>query len=247
MSEIPEFIDQEPVFEEKGEMTMLETWIAAFTKPNENTFVEIISQRGATTSKAFLWIFLASLLSSFSSLIAQSFNMKGLGGLRDILPPEFAREIPMSLPSSIGFGTIICGTPIFAIIGIVFFAIGVALTLWSAKLFGGTGSFDKLAYAFSAIAVPSSAISAVLALLGAIPFVGILTGLASFGLSIYVFVLDIFAVKAVNKIDTGKAIGAILLPGILFAVFICCCIVLAALVTGPLLGNVVSEIQQGIY
>ena len=92
---------------------------------------------------------------------------------RQFLPPEIARELPVGAAPSIGFGTIICGAPVGAIFAVLFFAIAVALIQWVAKLFGGTGSFDKLAYAFSAITVPVSVVSAVLALIGIIPIIGI--------------------------------------------------------------------------
>ncbi len=54
------------------EMSLIDTWIAAFTKPNEGTFARIVAQPGATTSKAFLWVFVASLITSFASAIAQT-------------------------------------------------------------------------------------------------------------------------------------------------------------------------------
>ena len=252
MSEIPEFLDQnDPSLESGGEMTMVETWIAAVTKPNVGTFTEIAAQPGATTGKAFLWVFLASLVSGFASLLAQSFRVGGqMGGLQDLLPPEIAREIPMSVPSSIGFGTVICGAPVWAIMGVIGFAIGVALIQWVAKLFGGMGSFDKLAYTFSAIFVPISVVSAVLSLLGAIPLVGVCFGILSFGISIYMIVLHVFAVQAVNGLDTGKAVGSVLLPGFVFFLFICCCVAISIgglAAAGPAIGDIFSEIEQGLY
>ena len=252
MSEIPEFLDQDaPSLSNGGEMTMVETWIAAVTKPNVGTFAEIAGQPGATTGKAFLWAFVASLISGFSSLLAQSFSVGGqMGGLLDLLPPEIAREIPMGASSSIGFGTVICGAPVFAVIGVIGFAIGVALVQWVAKLFGGTGSFDKLAYTFSAIFVPVSLILAVLTLLAAIPVIGMCFGIFSFGISIYMIVLQVFAVQAVNDLDTGKAVGSVLLPGLVFFLFICCCVAISIgglAAAGPAIGDIFSEIDQSLY
>jgi hypothetical protein len=216
------------------EMSLIDTWIAAFTKPNEGTFARIVAQRGATASKAFLWVFVASLITSFASLIAQAVNLGGqMGLLRQYLPPEIARNLPLGGTPSFGFGTVICGTPVAAIFAVIGFAIGTALVQWVAKLFGGTGSFEKLAYAFSAITMPYSVVTAVLLLLGIIPFVGILTGLISFALSIYLIVLEVFAVKAVNRLDTGKSVGAGLLPGIAIFLLICCCVVIGVAVLVP--------------
>ncbi len=220
------------------EMSLIDTWIAAFTKPNEGTFARIVAQPGATTSKAFLWVLVASLITSFASLIAQAVNFGGgMGMLSQYLPPEIARNLPLGGAPSFGFGTVICGAPVAAILAVIGFAIGTALVQWVAKLFGGTGSFEKLAYAFSAITVPYSVIAAVLILLGIIPIVGILTGLISFALSIYVIVLEVLAVKAVDRLDTGKSVGAVLLPGLAIALVICCCVILGAVVLVPAIRN----------
>ena len=229
-----------------GEMSLIDTWVSALTKPNEGTFARIVSQPGASASKAFLWVFLASLLTSFVSLIAQAFAVGGQMGLRELLPPEIARELPIGATPSIGIGTAICGAPVGAIFTVLGFAIGVALIQWVAKLFGGTGSFDKLAYAFSTITVPVSVISAVLGLIGIIPFVGILTGLIGFVLGIYVIVLQVLAVKAVNNLDTGKAVGSVLLPGLVIFFVVCCCVIGGLMLMGPVIGDVFDSINQSL-
>ena len=79
-----------------------------------------------------------------------------------------------------------------------------------------------------------------------IPFVGILTGLISLALSIYLIVLEVLAVKAVNRLDTGKAVGSVLLPGLVIALLICCCIVVAFALMGPVIGNVFDSINQSL-
>ena len=226
----------EPVAPEGGpEMSLVDTWIAAFTKPNEGTFARIVAQPGATVSKAFLWVFVASLITSFASAIAQLFNFgRQFDLMRQFLPPEITRELPLGSAPSFGIGTVICGAPIGAVFAVLFFAIGVALIQWVAKLFGGTGSFDKLAYAFSAINVPYSVILAVLTLFGIIPFVGILTGLIGLALFFYVIVLGVLAVKAVNGLDTGKAVGAVLLPVLAIFLLICCCVIIGVAALIPL-------------
>jgi len=237
-----------PMVPESGPvMSLVETWIAAITKPNEGTFTRIAAQPGATAGKAFLWVFLASIFTSFASLLVQAVGMGGqMDMFRRFLPPELARELPVGAAPSIGFGTVICGAPVGAIVSVIGFAIAVALVQWVAKLFGGTGSFDKLAYTFSAITVPFSVISAVLALIGIIPFIGILTGLISFGLFIYVIVLEVLAVKAVNGLDTGKAVGAVLLPALVLFLFICCCIIAGIALLGPAISGVFDSINQSL-
>jgi hypothetical protein len=240
----------EPMVPESGpSMSLVETWIAAVTKPKEGTFAQIATQPGATVGKALLWVFLASLLTSFASLIVQAIGAGGqMDMFRQFLPPEIARELPVGAAPSFGFGAVIviCGVPVLAIIAVLGFAIGVALVQWVAKLFGGTGSFDKLAYAFSAITVPVSVISAVLALIGIIPFIGILTGLISFALGIYAVVLQVLAVKAVNGLDTAKAVGAVLLPGLVIFLVICCCALIVGVAMGSAIGSVFDSINQSL-
>jgi len=217
------------------EMSLIDTWIDAFTKPREETYARIAAQPSASTGKALLWVFLASLLTSFASLVA------GVGGqmntFRQMLPPEIASQLPAGADTSIGIGTIICGAPVGAVFVVIGFVISTALVQWVAKLFGGTGTFDKLAYAFSAITVPYSVVASVLGLLSIIPFVGILTGLVSFAMSIYLIILEVLAVKAVNRLDTGKAVGAVLLPALVIFLIICCCIVIGVSALIPMMGD----------
>ncbi|MBT3338047.1 MAG: YIP1 family protein [Anaerolineae bacterium] len=247
MSEDLEFFDNSTP-PSGNEMSMVETWIAAVTKPSESTFAEIAAQPDASAKKAFLWVGLASLVTSFFSAIAQSVGMgQSTEMLKDFLPPDLAYALPSGSSGGMSFGAIICGAPLGAILGVIFFAIGVGVIQWVAKLFGGTGSFDKLAYTFAAITVPISVVSVVLTLLGMIPFVGILTGLISFGLLIYAIVLEVLAVKAVNELDTGKAVGSVLLPGVVFFVFVCCCLVVFGALLTPAIGEVFNEINQSLY
>jgi len=74
-----------------------------------------------------------------------------------------------------------------------------------------------------------------------------LIGLLGFGLSIYLFVLDVMVVKAVNNIGTLQAVGALILPGLVIFLFFCCCVALGLALLGPQIGNVFSQIQPGIY
>lgn len=242
-----EFSNEPVVPENDQAMSMIDIWMAAFTKPNEGTFAKIVAQPGASASKAFLWVFVASLITSFAGSIYQVVSFgRQMELLRQFLPPEIVRDLPLSETPLFGVGTVICGAPISAIFAVLFFAIGVALTQWMAKLFGGTGSFDKLAYAFSAINVPYAVITAVLTLIGIIPFIGILTGLIGLILFIYVIVLGVLAVKAVNGLDTGKATGAVLLPALVFFLLVCCCAIAVAAFFVPVFRESSFSLYQGL-
>lgn len=250
MSEEPiDYIEESPLPPPAGEMSAFETWKAAVTKPNAATFAQIAAQPGATTGKAFLWVALASLVTAFFGAIAQAAGAgQTMQAMRQFLPPELARELPASGGGgAFSFGALICGAPLGAIFGVIFFAIGVALILWVAKLFGGGGDFEKLAYTFAAIMVPIAAVNAGLSLLGMIPFIGLLFSLVSFAVSIYSLVLHIFATQAVTGLDTGKAAASVILPWLVVFLFICCCVVLFTVVLGASMGDVFNQINQGLY
>jgi len=233
--------------ESAPEMSLIETWMEAFTKPNESTFERIAAQPSASASKAFLWVFVASLFTTFVTFVVQTINFGGQAGFRQFLPPELANQLPASAVPSIGLGTVICGAPVGAIFAVIGFAIATALVQWVAKMFGGTGTFDKLAYAFSAITVPYSVVTAVLTLFGLIPFVGnILAGLGSFALSIYLIVLEVLAVKAVDRLDTGKAVGAVLLPVLVIFLLVCCCAIAVAAFLVPVMRESSFSLYQNL-
>ncbi len=220
--------------------SFIQTWINALTKPSERTYAEIAASPKAKAMTAYLWVFLGSIVTSLVSLLVQGETFRtrlaqsGLGMER----------------LGTGFGavalTLLCGAPIIAILGTVVFAIIVALVQWIAKMFGGKGTNDQLAYVYAAIGVPYSLISSVFILLSAIPYVGfcfrILLALAG----IYIFVLQVMAVKGVNQFGWGPAFGAVLIP-IFAVVLVCCCVVfVGASVMGVALGNVFSSINQSL-
>ena len=199
--------------------SVLQTWRKALTQPNEATFVEISSAPEARATTAYLWVFVASLIQIFLAALVQS-QLLGTYGERFGLGEQFG-------PGS-GFGSIllaaICGAPIGAIVSTLFFAIGVFVVQWIAKMFGGIGTTDRLAYAMAAIVAPYTILSGIGTLFSVVPYVGwcVTTVFALAGL--YVLVLEIMAVKGVNQISWGAAIGSVLIPGLVIA-FLCACLV----------------------
>lgn len=164
-------------------------------------------------------------------------------GFEQYMPQTSAGDAGSVLASLVGG---ICASPIAGLLSILFFAIGVAIVQWIAKLFSGVGSYEKLAYAFGAISLPLTLITSILSLFGAIPFVGVCTGILSFGLSIFAIYLQVAAVKAVNRFGWGQAAGSVLIP--LFVIlFFCGCVVIGGLMLlGPVIGDVFGQINQGL-
>jgi len=207
-----------------GPVPFYQVWINALTKPNEQTYADIANSPNAKASTAYMWVFGGSLISAFLSLLVQGAllrsQLSGVGGGK--LSSGF-----------LGIAiTLICGTPIVAIIGTLFFAIFTALIQWIAKLFGGKGTNDQLAYVFAAITVPYSILSGIFILLSAIPFVGICFRLILGLAGLYILVLEIMAVKATNQLDWGRAAGSVLIPGASLFLICCCAVFGISMVAG---------------
>lgn len=244
-----------PVLESKpGPAGWVQTWIMAVTKPNENTFVVLTERPEATSRTAFIWVFIAGVISSITSTIVRAIysavglapQMPDIPGLENL--QQFNQFQGGGDAGSIGVALLtgVCLSPLGGLLAVVFFAIGVAIVQWIAKLFGGVGTFDKLAYAFAAIAFPFSIISAVMTLLGAIPYVNYCTGIISFALGIYSLVLQIMAVKATNRFGYGPAAGSVFIPGCV-VFLLCACVVIGTLsLLGPAINEVFQGIQQGL-
>jgi hypothetical protein len=213
-----------------GVSEWISVWRDAITRPSEQTFARISQSPNAKSTTAFLWIFLGSLVSSLLVLPVQGVLMRQMmqnSGLEEQVVPALGSSLM----------TVICGAPVGAVIAVVLFAIVVGVVQLLAKMFGGRGTFDQLAYAIAAIVTPFYLISGVLGLLSAIPFAGFCFGLLGFAAALYVLVLEVMAVKGVNQFGWGQAIGSLLLP--VFAV-ICC----TSVAVGALLSTVAPELMD---
>jgi hypothetical protein len=198
--------------EPAGFSSWFSTWREAVSKPNEQTYIKIASSPNAKMTTAFLWVFIGSLINVFIASLMQ-------GAIMGQMMQNYDIEGFSNGGTGVGIITAICGAPVGALISVLFFALFTGVVQWLAKMFGGTGTFEQLAYVFAAITVPFSLISSVLTLFGAIPYVGACFGLLGFAAAIYVIVLELMAVKGVNQIGWGQAAGALFLPSI---VILCC-------------------------
>lgn len=223
-----------------GAPSFLQTWIDALTKPNEQTYASIAASPKAKASTGYLWVFLCSLLASFVSLIVEGSTVRN-----QLSQAGVGAEQLRGGAGGVAI-TLICGAPIAAFIGTLLFAAFVALSQWIAKMFGGRGNNDQLAYTIAAIAAPYSLVSSVFVLLSAIPVVGlcfrIVIGLAG----IYVLVLEIMAVKGVNAFGWGPAIGAALIPIAVVFLVCCCAAAIVGALTGAAIGNIFSSINSSL-
>ncbi len=205
-------------------------WMAAVTKPNEQTFVDMANSGNAKATTAYIWVFIGSLVSFFLASLVQGAAMR-----------QIMQQYGVDGQAGGGIGTTlitaICGAPIAAVISVVVFAVVVAIVQFIAKMFGGKGTFDQLAYALAAISTPFVLISGVLTLLSAIPLVGLCFSVVSLIAGLYVLVLQVIAVKAVNQFGWGQAAGSLLLPFIV----LCCCLSVGVIGVMQMLGPQISE------
>ncbi len=223
--------------------SIFQTWINALTKPNEATYAAIANSPNASTTNAIIWVAIGSWISSFLTILAPN---AGLQDLQRILQQQGVNnQFTNDLGAGGGIGArliqLVCGAPIAAILGVIGFIISVALIQWVARMFGGHGTFDKLAFTFAAITAPLSVVTGLLSLLGAIPFIGFCFSLLGLAVAIYAVVLEVIACKAVNGFASyGPAVGSVLIPGLVIGLLCCCLAFGIAALVGASLGNVLS-------
>ncbi|MGE5252265.1 MAG: YIP1 family protein [Bacteroidota bacterium] len=216
----------EPIFQK---------WMTALTRPNETTYAAMAAAPEAKASTGYLWYFIGSLVVTLLGAAVQQPLMRNM-------LQQAGQNVDLGNPVAY----LLCGAPIAAVISTIFFAIGTAIIQWIASLFGGRGTNNQLVYVFSNILTPYLFVSGVLTLLAAIPFVGWCFGLVSLAGVLYILVLEIMAVKGVNRIDWGPAIAAVLIPGLVI-LFACICLFagLFALLY-PAIRQSIPQLQQVI-
>ena len=216
-----------PIMESKpGPAGWLAIWIKAVTQPNEQTFVELTEHPDVSSRTAYIWVFIAGTISGIIQAIATTIRLASGVSSPFQQIPGMEQYFPQSAGGGVGISLVggLCASPLIGLLTVLLFALFVAVIQWIAKLFGGTGTYEKMLYAFAAITVPITIVSSLFILLSVIPFVGICTGLISFGLSIYVLVLQVMAVKAVNRFGWGQAAGSVFIPGCVIFI-LCACVV----------------------
>jgi Yip1 domain len=220
-----------------GVSEWVSVWRDALTKPSEQTFARIAQSPNAKLTTALLWVFLGSLVNILFASLVQGAVFRQMMQNSDFGGNEFPRMAGGGLVAAI------CAGPIASLVGFVIF---VGIVQLIAKMFGGRGTFEQLAYSTAAIVAPFSLINSVFTLLAAIPFVGLCFGLVSLLGVLYVIALEVMAVKGVNQFSWGAALGSYFLP---FLVLICCVSIgvigtLRAL--GPGINEIFNSIQQSI-
>jgi hypothetical protein len=216
-------------------------WSKVFTQPGEKTFLEITEHPEAKAKAAYIWVFIVGTLSGLINGVMQF--IVGLAGVQQTMPEIGEMPGMTGVLGTAGLVGVVCGAPVAGVFSVIGFAIGVGIVQATARFFGGQGSFDKLAYAFGAIAAPLSLISALMVPFNAIPFVAFCTVPLLLGLSLYALFLQVAAVKAVHRCGWGEATAALLLPGILLALLCGFLFLVLMRVAGPSLMEIFQQLQ----
>ena len=220
----------------------LPVWIKVITRPSERTFLEITDHPEAKARSAYIWVFLAGTLSALISSLVQFVGT--LIGLQQVAP-DFGQI--QGMPQVVGTAGLlgaVCGAPIAGVFSVIGFAIGVAITHATARFFGGEGSFDKLAYAFGAVAAPFSLIAGALTLLNIVPFAALCTFPVILILGLYALGLEVVAIKAVHRCGWGEAAAALLLPAILIGLLCGFAFLVLMRAAGPSINEILQQLQQ---
>jgi len=220
------------------------TWMTAVTKPNEQTFAEMAEHPDAqSNNQAFIWVFLAGTIAALISGVLQAIlglaGFEAVPGLADLFGGNAQRGVGVTL------GIAICSSPVAGALGTLGFAIGVGVIQWIAKLFKGIGTYSQLAYTMAAVTVPFTLVSSILTPFSVIPYVVYCASGVSILLGLYAFVLQLMAVKGVNKFGWGQALGSVLLPGFVLA---CCAVVVITVMAslGAAVGETFNSINQNL-
>ncbi|MBN1876200.1 MAG: YIP1 family protein [Anaerolineae bacterium] len=203
-------------------------WLKIF-QMTENFFVQEAPRASGSNTLISILILtgVGTILATISTLL--------WGGIQSTLLSEYQEFGSMSLGQSVA--ATICGGLFGTIIG---FYLGNGLTYLGARIFGGTGTYGTQAYLVSLFTVPIGIASS---LLGFIPCIG---ALIAVGLSIYAIVLNVRAVMVTHNLTTGKATGAVLLPGIVVGALFACLTVFILILLGPAFGDVFEEIMYDL-
>jgi hypothetical protein len=226
-----EYVSTEPPGPQRS-YSWSEVWVNAITKPTVETYEDIVADPAASASKAYTWVLITAFISYVIS-IGLSFLLNALLGVTGLEQFGIIEGITSSLL------IVMCCAPILSLLAVLGLVINAGISQFVAGLLGGTGSYNELAYAFGAYQAPLTLITGAISVIPYLNCLGIL-------FVIYGIVLNVIAIKAVNKFDWAKAIvsSVIVIVGI-FAFFACFVIILLALL-GPAIGNVFSNIIMDI-
>jgi heme/copper-type cytochrome/quinol oxidase subunit 4 len=179
-------------------------YIRVLTKPSAATFAEEMGK--AAWNIVWAQLLGYAILSAILTFLAFQLVLPSMMSSSNV--PAGMVALIEGFAVAFAFGTII-------LVPLSFF-IGQGIDYLIARAFGGQGTFLAQSYGTLLFYIPLS----IVGVLGLIPFLGILIGIA---LGIYQFVLNIYMLMAVHRLSGGKATLVLFTPVIV--VFVLACII----------------------
>ncbi len=220
-------------------MPIFRTWLKALTSPSARTYAEIAASPGAKASTAFLWVFLAALLEMIVYFLV-------VGPLQEDMQQALAGSHTVLARPAISPLEVVCGAPIVAVFMLLWFMASSGVMHLIARAFSAKAAYLQWAYTMSAIFVPTALISTVLLAFEALGrTVALCMGGLSLLLALYVVVIQVIAIKAVEQISwAGAVVSIIAIPAILIC--LSCAVIGVLMLMGPSIGTVFSSINQSL-
>ncbi len=193
--------------------TWNETWSLVLTQPSVGTFQEIIEDPKASKRRAYLWVFVATLVGSAISVVVNALFSEITA------PTSNTSESTSTFVSTLL--ALLLGTPVSALLATFVFADAVLLTQFVAHKLGGTGTIKQLMWASAAYVAPLSLGATALSAISIVNCTALL-------LSLYGLLLNCIAIKTVNRLSWGKAFVAALIAPLLLLIIAVALILLTA-------------------
>lgn len=206
-----------------------EVWWEVLSYRSVEAFEDLLRDPKATAGRAYLWVGISGLISSLIAVMLQSSAISNL-----LNSPEFQE---LQGGSTLNFSAylwafMLCMVPMGAFFSVLNLMISGAIQNFLAGMFGGTGKYASTVYLLGAISAPLSIISTVISV---IPIINCLAA----GISIYSIMLNVRALMAAQQINSIKALGVILLPGLLVLFLLC----IVAAIFAPSMGEILQQLQ----
>lgn len=227
-----------------GKTPALAIWKDVLFSPSVDTFSRYLPE--ADLGRAVVWLLLSGLITVILGLISIPLSQAQL--LTQY--PEVA-EMLEELPIRTPVAAFLCGLPTGVVMLLLGVFISVGLTYLAARLLQGTGTFTETFFLYVVVMAPVSVLTGSLqfisSLVGLIPVLGVifalLFALVSFAFAIYTFVLYSMSVAAAHRFSIGKGFAAIILPGLVIGLLVCCLTAISLIAFAPVIEEVMREIS----
>ncbi len=186
-------------------------WIKVLTKPSVATFAGILREGHTASGRAYTWIIMGTLI----GMIARWFVLIMIALSSRLTPFQETGLFPEMKPDMLVELLYVFMVPFLAVFGLWFHT---HITQWVARMFGGTGTYVELVYLRAAYLAPISIIANPLNI---VPIIG---GFLSLLIILYLALLDVIAVKTVNRFSWVAAIAAVILPSLALGLLFVCVI-----------------------